>query len=110
MRGTLIAFTNVAAGIGIFSVYTLNAWFPWRIVALIALAVPITSTILLCFVSREKTLIKTQIVSDKKLNFLSGSRDTSMVAVEKSNGASGKIAVLAAGLGLVKNTTKNSLG
>lgn len=51
LRGTLIAYSNMFAGLAIFIVYFLNVWMPWRTVVLICIAVPIISTILLFFVS-----------------------------------------------------------
>lgn len=51
VRGTLIGYANILGTMGGFLAFILNTLVPWRIVALICFAVPVISTISLCFVS-----------------------------------------------------------
>lgn len=50
-RGMMIAYVNVSVVIGIMLVFVLNTLMPWRIIALVALCLPIFTTIALVFVS-----------------------------------------------------------
>lgn len=51
-RGILNAYSNVCETLGMLVIYILNTLMPWRTAALICLALPVLSMILLCFVSK----------------------------------------------------------
>lgn len=55
-RGVLTTYTNVSFSLGIFIVSTLNAWIPWRNMALVCLAVPVTCAITICFVRERESV------------------------------------------------------
>lgn len=50
-RGILTAYSNLNSTIGMFFIYALNIFLPWRTVALICLSVPMLAMISLCLVS-----------------------------------------------------------
>lgn len=49
--GILTACASISATLGLFLVYLLNTFMPWRMVGLICLAVPLITMIAICFVS-----------------------------------------------------------
>lgn len=60
IRGILTAFASICATIGLFLVYLLNTFMPWRMVGLMCLAVPLIAMIAICFVSNTREHISSE--------------------------------------------------
>lgn len=50
IRGMLLAFSNISANGGVFTMYLLGSITTWRNVAIICLIFPISTAIAICFV------------------------------------------------------------
>lgn len=50
IRGVLTACSAISATLGLFLVYLMNTFMPWRSVGLICLIVPLITMIAVCFI------------------------------------------------------------
>lgn len=72
-RGILLAYSSMSGTVGMFFVFALNTFMPWRTAGLVCMFIPILTVLALCFVSLTKTkqnkkLKKFLLISTKGIN------------------------------------------